>query len=289
MDYEYKELLHTYFLERIEDLNASKKAKEVLIKTLTVVESDNCKIKESAKSLFIKSPSSEVSEFGKLYEGIIKGNEVYKVTGKTTYIELAFPNTSNENDYNKFFRSPRVAAMTLNEYVGVWLISFEQFAGYGELEFNSEFSRLIKYIDEHKDIFYVFHVLPDFCNSEDLRKRLNGHVNLLTVELSSSKARDVIERVIRSLDELNIKLSDGAKRKLSKYINDYVDVNSKAYEGENTINRLLNDILFEVTALRLEDDSGTIILDDKTIDKILRRIDFTLDDGRDKNHRFGFT
>lgn len=71
---------------KIDSLNASAEAKEILRKTERVASSQNDLIKKSVKDLFVICPDGAgLSEYAKVYENIITSNGVYPQKGKGTY------------------------------------------------------------------------------------------------------------------------------------------------------------------------------------------------------------
>ena len=51
-------------------------------------------------------------------------------------------------DYSAFYNSPRLVAATQNNYTGVFLISFEQWHNFSELNRDAVFEELLNYIDK---------------------------------------------------------------------------------------------------------------------------------------------
>jgi len=109
-------------IEMIEKLNVTEDAKVVLRKIRGVVSSSNPLVKASIKNLFITCPyGAALSDYARAYERIIVENSVYRVVGKCTYLELAFPRRGTDKEYAEFYNSTRIVAATINEYVGVFL------------------------------------------------------------------------------------------------------------------------------------------------------------------------
>lgn len=272
---------------KIHELQTTKEAKDVLLRTLNVAKSENRMVKESVKSLFVICPSGAgVSDYAKLYEEILDKNGVYKMKGKVSYLELSFPKMSSDAEYDKFFQSPNIAAATLNSYIGVWLISFEQWKGFSELRRERAFLKLIRYIEENKkNTFFVFHVLPGFDRYDELRSVLNGHINLLSVVLENPNIETATEYVESSLSKVGITLENSAKETLGEIISARINLESEAFQGKKTLDRFTDNLIFEMTAeTELVDE---LLVDDSMINRVSDKIDFNLDED-DKSRRIGF-
>lgn len=273
----------------IDTLSVSEEAKEVLRRTLRVASSTNSNIKESVKSLFVVCPHGAcLSEYARTYERIIIENDVYKVTGKGTYLELAFPKMGTEKEYAAFYNSARLVAATINSYTGVFLLSFERFNGYNDLMKEPAFAGLLKYIDMNaKNISFVFHVNPEFGDKEKLANTLKGHVNLLQVSLAKPGIVDATEYVTGALNKTNIFFTKAAKKKLSVLVAEKIDFESVSYLGYRTLDRFTSNVAFEVACICDENEKGMRTIDTKIISQLAEAVDFSLED-KEMSYKLGF-
>ena len=235
----------------IENLNTSEEIKDVLRKINSVASSSNSKVKQSVKDLFIISPScKELSKIAKCYERIIVTNGVYPTRGTRTYLELAFPSSGKERDYKEFFASPQLAAATQNYFTGVFLISFEQWTSANDLVKDSAFKDLTQYIDSNKErISFVFHVTPEFRDSNHLQKELSKHLNVCLLKHSLPDMDSTIQYVEKQLSEAGIKLDSSGKREIIKLLEEKIDVTSKSFQGYRTLEKFVSNLWFELYAI----------------------------------------
>lgn len=271
-------------LEEIEKLSVSEEAREVLRRTLKVAGSKNHILKGTVKDLFITCPhGAGLSEYARAYEQIIVGNDVYRVRGKETYLELAFPKMGTEKDYADFFNSTRLVAATINVFAGVFLVSFEQFETYSELVRESAFAELLKFIDANrKTISFVFHVLPEFSEGEKLARTLSSYVNLERVVLSKPELDDGMNYIENQFKKMNLVFTQGARKQLYECICAKIDPTSKAYLGYSSLDRFVQNMLFEVVCMCDEEKDGIRKIDSGFMKKLLESVEFVLDERETK-------
>lgn len=276
-------------IEMIQKLNVTEEAKVVLRKVQGVASSNNPLVKASIKNLFVTCPyGAALSDYARAYERIIIENGVYRVVGKGTYLELAFPKKGTDKDYAGFYNSPRIVAATINDYTGVFLVSFEQWGGYNELVRNEAFYGLLEFVDRSKkNISFVFHVLPEFADKEKLYLLLSSHVNLINVELANPDLSKATEFVISELKKTDITLTDSAQRELGNFISEKVDINSSQYLGYRTLERLSQNLIFEASCILNEEQNENKKIDIQMLEKLSREIDFTIGES-DKKSKLGF-
>ena len=253
----------------LETLCVPSDAKNILRRVLKVASSDNIFIKQSVKDLFIISPHDvNLSKFARVYESIIVGNKIYRMFGKTTYLELAFPKNASPRELEEFYNSPKLAAATTNDYTGVFLISFEQWNSYQELVRDSSFNGLVKFIENNKqNISYIFHVMPDFSNAERLFLHLSNYINLLEVELRMPNLEDAIEYIEKILQKANISLMN-SECKLKELLLNGIDNGESPHFSYTELDQLAANIVFELVCSCETQANGTWMLDDKTMDKL---------------------
>lgn len=263
----------------IDGLPVSEEAKEVLRKILYVASSDNLAMRESVKSLFVISPNGcGISEYARGYEKIIRENNVYSLVGRETYLELAFPKMATDKEYEEFFESPDIVAATTDSFRGVFLISFEQFSSYSELYNEEAFSDLLKYIDKNtKKNSFAFHVLPDFKEYDKLMSTLQAHINLIKVNLAKPTIEEAMNYMMNKLGEANISFTPGAVKKFEKFVLKEINISSELYSGYITLDRFLNNVVFEVACI-CDENMGRRRVDGKIIDKLLETLEFSLDE-----------
>jgi len=273
----------------IDTLSVSEDAKEVLRRTHRVASSTNPNIKESVKNLLVVCPhGAGLSDYARTYERIIIDNDVYRVTGKGTYLELAFPKMGTEKEYVAFYNSARLVAATINSFTGVFLISFERFNGYNDLMKEPAFTGLLKFIDANdKNISFVFHVLPEFRDVEKFANTLKSHVNLFQVSLEKPGIEDATEYVADELNKTNIVFTKAAKKKLSVLVAEKIDLESTSYLGYRTLDRFTSNVAFEVACICDENEKGMRTIDTKIISQLAETVDFSLED-KEMSYKLGF-
>lgn len=271
------------------NLYGSDEAQEALRRIDRVTKSDNIFIKKSVKSLFIICPQGAgLTHYAKAYEEIIISNNVYPIHGKNTFLQLAFPRMGKEKDYDAFYVSPQLVAETVNDFAGVFLISFEQWNSFAELNRDSEFEHLCQYIDKHKEsISYVFHVLPNFTDADKLAKTLNRCVNLERIELYGPKLTEAEEYVLAKVNKMKGQFSDNAKDKLEELIEKKLCVESQDYYCFESLQRFSDEIVYEIACRCEEDAEGIRRVDLETMCNISDAVDFAVDEGETKP-RLGF-
>ncbi|MGN0438748.1 MAG: hypothetical protein ACI4F4_09520 [Lachnospiraceae bacterium] len=235
----------------IENLNTSEEIKDVLRKINSVASSNNPKMKQSIKNIFIVSPTcDELSKIAMCYERIITTNRVYPTRGTKTYLELAFPASGKDIDYREFFASPKLVAATQNYFTGVFLISFEQWKSASELIRDIAFVDLTNFINSNKEhISFVFHVTPQFKDAKQLQKEFAKHLNICQIEHSLPDLKNAIQYVEKQLCEGGVELNASGKRELKKLLEEKIDVTSNSYYGYRTLEQLVSNLLFEFCAV----------------------------------------
>ena len=236
----------------INSLNVSDEIKETLYKIERVAASNNAKLKTSVKDLFISSPScKELSKIAKCYERIITTNMVYPIRGSRTYLELAYPAYGTDKDYGGFFESTRLAVATQDNFTGVFLISFEQWKNANDLIRDMAFGKLVKFIENNKvNISFVFHVMPEFQNSEMLYRELSKHTvsNPCYIKHSFPDMEHAIEFVETQLKESGITFTGAGKREMKKLVENKINISSNGYCGYSTLEKLVSNLQFELCA-----------------------------------------
>lgn len=273
----------------IKELKFCETAKDVLLRTLIVASSETETVKRTVKDLLVICPDdARVSQYAKIYEKIITENRVYGVTGKGTYLELAFPREGTEKDYVAFYESARLVAATINSFKGVFLISFEQFEGYNDLTRSAGFGGLLKYIDKNNvNTSFVFHVLPEFMDIGRLVENLRGHVNLLEVSLDKPDMQEAINYIIEQLENSRIELTNSARERLMSIFIDKLDITSKSYLGYATLERIAQSIVYKIVSSCSENKRGYRKIDVEGIEFISDCIDFPAPK-TPVSHRLGF-
>ncbi|MBQ3545482.1 MAG: hypothetical protein IJA34_10950 [Lachnospiraceae bacterium] len=279
----------------INSLNVSDEIKETLYRIESVAVSNNDRLKTSVKDLFISSPScKELSKIAKCYERIITTNKVYPIRGSKTYLELAYPAYAKYEDYMEFFASPRLVAATQDKYTGVFLISFEQWKSANEFIRDMAFDKLIKFIEDNKtNISFVFHVIPEFQNSEILYKELSKHTvsNPCYIEHSFPDMEHAIEFVEIQLKESGIAFTGAGKREMKKLVENKINISSNGYRGYSTLEKLVSNLQFELCASigksTTRDIKKQIVIDKEELKMIAGNIDIP-DENETYHRKLGF-
>lgn len=233
----------------IDGLNTSKEIKDALRKIFYVASSENSKMKQSIKNLFIVSPTcKELSKIGKSYERIITSNDVYSTRGSRTYLELAFPASDNQSDYKEFFASPQIAAATQNYFSGVFLISFELWKSANELLKDKVFDDLISFIDSNKNnMKFVFHVTPEFNDASYLETELEKILNIYSLKHLYPDVGEAFKYIEKKLNEAGIVLDSDAKFQLKEILYEIKHVGSGlSYFDYRTLDKIAANLQFEL-------------------------------------------
>ena len=276
----------------IENLKVSREIKDALLKINTVARAGNKKIQASVKDLFIKSPEcKELSQIGRCYERIIVSNRVYLSRGKKTYLELAFPASDIEEDYNKFFASPKLVAETDNYFSGVFLISFEQWNSANELIRSRAFSKLINYINNNKKyISFIFHVTPEFRDANVLQNELSKHLNFFSLEHEARNVEKCLAYVKEQFVDAGISISESGVNEIRCLIESKPNVME-----DNALEQLVNNLLFEIYALVMQkrdidecdSDNGVIKIGKREVKLIIENMYFP-DEAINIRQKLGF-
>ncbi len=243
-----KQVMDCYCDNLIKQLNVSSEIKNVLSRINCVASSSNLKMRQSVKDLFIVSPAcKELSKIARCYERIITVNSVYPTRGTNTYLELAFPNSEDEKDYKMFFASPKLAAVTQNDFAGVFLISFEQWKNVNELLKSPAYDDLKKYIEKNKwSMSFVFHTTPEFGDSRCLYNELQGVLNICYLEHQYPDLETAVNYIEDNLNKAGIKLDISGKEEIRKKFKEKIDFSNVSYRGYETLEVIASRLSFEL-------------------------------------------
>ena len=196
---------------------------------------------------------------------------------KRSYLALKYPpNTANEQDFRRFFDSPRVIAECYNFFSGLFCIDISEHLQH----INSQaFHMLMNYVAANKSrIRFVFiastndHMLSDTAFNM-LKKYMR--IDQLTLQYEKPSAYAAFAKEL--LGKSNIEVAKSVESALVARI-DMLTANAD-FAGHKTIFRLVEDIIAEMRYTR------TSILTAKTLEKIA---DLHLVDDISAHRKVGF-
>lgn len=216
-----------------------------IMKIQRAASSKNKRVKEAIPSMFIVADKgSGVSSLAKTYEWILKTNHVYRYHGSKTYLELTFPPAdSSDSVFQKFFASPKIAASIINRYYGVFLVDFQEYRNFRQLEHCRAYHDLLDFIDDNPQIYYVFHVNPVFTGKETLLQVLKKHLVIDEVVLEPVNLQRAISYMQEELG--NVRFSKEARKKLSFFLEKVID--KENFSGYRSLELILKNIIFELS------------------------------------------
>lgn len=185
-----------------------------------------------------------VSSLGKVYREIIDNSAFMGIRGSETYIELVFPK-DNPLDENLFFSSPQRAASVRNRFYGTMLISFEEFDGQDLLRSES-FKRLLHFVESNKEnIYFVFHVLPEYSPKSQLVARLREFLNIVEITINRPDFKMAFSYVVSELLKKELIFTDESRSLFEEGVLDVI-VNSNIFAGYKTLDKLVCEIEYEM-------------------------------------------
>lgn len=244
------------------------KANNVLKQIEQVAKSAVGSSKDSIPSIFLRgNRGSGNSKFAYAYEKILATNHVYSIRGAKTFLELVFPRNGSNEDYQRFFQSPKIVASFQNQFYGVFAISFEEWDG-NDLLISEHFRSLLTFIDNNRNnIFFVFQVAKEFKAQEELKTILNNHLNIVEVHLDYLDVTESIHYVKKILEDNGLKFSNKGNREFERLLREKLNIDAHDFAGYHSLQQIARNIQYE---LLIED----ISLDDlsNVSDHMIRNI-----------------
>ena len=246
----------------IRGINIPEETKEVLQKIEYAAKANGGAFKKSIPSVFLEGDKGTGSSvFAHVYERILATNHVFMVRGSKTFLELVFPRYGKEQDYQRFFQSPKIVASVQNKFYGVFAISFEEWEGMDLIE-SEQFKALLSFVDNNKDnIFFVFQVTRDFKEKDKLRKVLNNHINLVEAHLGYIDHDMATDYILELLKDDGISFSANGKEELKAFLHKKVDMESENFAGYHSLEQIARSIQFELSAEDMIDGMGLMVSD----------------------------
>lgn len=231
-------------IKRIDELFISEEAKETLKTVYGMSSSKHVNIKSSIPSILVTADEGcGYSTFSKTYGDIISDSSLLKIRGVKTYIELVFPK-DNERDEKMFFSSPLLASSIKNRFYGTMSISFKEFEG-NDLIGSESLERLMKFIAANRsNIYFVFHVLPEFSATKHLIKLLGNTLNISEVILDKPDKEKSFKYVMDGLKRQGYSINKADLNRFKELIS--VVMEDKMYSGYRSFNNLIDRINYEV-------------------------------------------
>ena len=246
----------------IRGIDIPEETKEVLQKIEYAAKANGGAFKKSIPSVFLEGDKGTGSSvFAHVYERILTTNHVYMVRGSKTFLELVFPRNGKEQDYQRFFQSPKIVASVQNKFYGVFAISFEEWEGIDLIE-SEQFKSLLTFIDNNKgNIYFVFRVTRKFKAKEELRKVLNNHINLIEAHLGYIDHDMATDYILKLLENDGISFSVNGKEELKAFLLKKLDMESENFAGYHSLEQIARSIQFELSAENMIDGMDLLVSD----------------------------
>lgn len=204
-------------------------------------------------SIILVGDDKGCDEFAIEYEKKLRDNGAFNFVGKRTLLELVFPKGAEEEDYIRFFDSPRNYSMA-NQYRGIFYISFEEWKNANELINDSAFDGLLDYIDANKNTsFYIFRFRKEFENAKEVKRIMSLHLNTETIILNNLDIDASFIYIKGYLKEMGIKFRPDASEELKRILTNLL--NSYSSIDYSLIDQIANNIQYEL-CLNNKDDNG---------------------------------
>lgn len=259
-------------------------AKNVLKRTDKILNSKSDRIRDIASALLVTAGEGcGFSSYGRVYSEIVNSSLALKVKDKGNLIELVYPK-DNEEDEKLFFASPRRKASIRNRYYGTMLISLKEYKG-PDLIKSESLNKLLEFISLNKgNIYFMFHILPDFSAKNQLVARLQNVINVTEVVLDNPTIDSGYTYVVSELKKIGYAIDDDALSMLKEDILPEI-TSDKSYMGYRTLNSLLERVHIEV-AMTMDGDE--MVLKDNTLKNIMRRYESEQELSKSESMKIGF-
>lgn len=265
-------------------LLVSDEAKKLLKGYDKILNAKSANIRKSASAMLVTAGEGcGFSSYGRVFSAIVDSSLALKVRGTETFLELVFPK-DNEKDEYLFFASPRRAAAIRNRFYGTMLISLKEYKGLDLI--NSEsFKRLLEFISSNKgNIYFMFHILPDFSAKNQLIERLKEVTNVTEVTLDNPTSERGYTYVVSELERDGYVIGEEARSVLKDDI--LPDITSgEAYMGFRTLNALVERVHLEVA---MAADGDELILKDETLKDLKHKYDIEVKLSKGEARHIGF-
>ena len=198
--------------------------------------------------LLICDKGTGATAFAKEYEGVLLKNKVLTVRGTETYLSLIYPpEEESKSVFDRFFESPGIAAQFQNKYYGVFMISLLE----NETEdflYSDSFNRLLTYVDNNRQITYIFRISSRCEFKEELYQILNTHLNIDRVTIPQLSYDDVTSYIVEKLGNDGISLSSRTENILYDFLKSKMDINNSSFVGYKSLDRIAEKIEYELIA-----------------------------------------
>ena len=230
--------------ERIDDLNGKKEVKIFLKQILKVAKSPKTDMRSTIPHILLEAREGNgISTFSKLYADIIEQYHVLPQRGHHTFLELKYPKDAANEEYMRFLQSSRDAAGTQNKYWGVFLIRISEWSAKSDLN-NIHFMKLIEFVQKNRsNIRFVFHILPNAANENEIEAFLKQYINLKKVSIPDPDENELTKYAIKKAAEEKLALDIGARE---YFCNIIVELSKKQYfRGYSSIEDMLERMKYE--------------------------------------------
>lgn len=227
---------------RIDKFLGDEKTKQILINTIE----NRDTIRKMGFPVYILSGKcgSGCTTFSKILADII---DVYRILPKVStnnFIEMEYPYSEVQEEYNKFFDAFRWAAETTNEFYGVALIDM---FGYETNYENERFLDLLDFIKENKKNTVFILRLHTFDKSrvDEIQAIIEKYSYTEQIELPHLETEEYLKYIISKCNSSNISFVPNEEIVL-KILKAYIDEAKKAkyFSGLHTINTFISHFTY---------------------------------------------
>lgn len=263
----------------IENLSISAEAKDFLETALSMGDGGVNSAKSIPNVLIISPPGTGVTSFTRIYSDIVDYSHVYEIRGASTMLELDFPYSLVESEYDMFFNSPRICAETQNRFWGTFSISFERYGKEIDLIDTTQFYRLKSFVMYNRDnISFIFHITPDFEKKDELINELAQLVNIRVIEFGEQNVESLTAHFISEVEKnVSVKWNEKWTESVAGLISNMCS--NEGFRGYRTVNALVMRFQFEwAMVTRTHMEKGKISKDDvffETLNRISRDVAYS--------------
>lgn len=149
----------------------------------------------------------------------------------------------NLSELSRLIREVNFAAGYRNEYAGLLAIDISSWNGHYR---ESHFNRIMEYLSSIDDKVCIIFMVENFTikEVEEVDYILSSYFRIRKIKLDYPKSIELVNYIIQKLNKYDLKLDSEAVDMLRESVNELR--NYKYFDGYKTINRLCQDILFEI-------------------------------------------
>ena len=194
--------------------------------------------------VIVSPPNSGEDKATEIYRHIIQEKGI--LGKECDYLKLIFPGPDHgEEHFDKFFCSPRISAVTSNNFSGVFVVSLEEWKCEKLIE-EKCFERLMDYIQTNRKMRFAF-----LCHQEDkgvdlLIEILKKHLNIVDIHIGKLSLGDSYLYVYKKLQDKGLSICKKGKSYI--YLKNIIlvpNISREGFLGYRDLDRIIEIILFE--------------------------------------------